>query len=887
MSDAETRTGLQIQRHFTTAGKDPFDEITWTKRDVVIRSVKDEVVFEQKDVEAPDFWSDTAVSVVASKYFRGKLGTPEREHSVRQLIKRVVLAIGWRSMTACHNAGPSYFPEAEDLATFKDELTYLLVHQYASFNSPVWFNVGVENKPQCSACFINSVEDTMDSILELCKIEGNLFKYGSGSGTNFSRLRGSEESLSSGGKASGPVSFMRGYDAFAGVIQSGGKTRRAAKMAILDIDHPDIELFIECKAKEEHKAQALIEAGYDGGIDGEAYSSVAFQNANNSVRVSDEFMQMVINNGIWRTMERKTRGYADSYEAQYLMRQIARAAYACGDPGIQFDDTINRWHTCKKAGRINASNPCSEFMFLDDSACNLASLNLMKFQDPQGEFDVTPFKHAIDAMITAQDILINNASYPTERIERHSRQYRPLGLGYTNLGALLMANGMPYDSDEGREHAAAITALMTGEAYLQSARLAEIRGPFEGYEDNKNCMEEVIDKHCYRVKNLGHNSHVSEATAAWYNARNLGRKHGFRNAQVTALAPTGTISFMMDCTTTGIEPELSLVKHKKLVGGGTIKQTNDIVETALRTIGVDAAHRSDILKHIEKTGTIEGTDLLRDKDLPVFDCALRSANGKRCIEPMGHVRMMAAVQPFISGAISKTVNVPNDTTPENIADVFMQAWKMGLKSIAVYRDGCKVSQPLTVEEETVQEKTTEKTEMPQRRRLPDERQSLTHKFSIGGQEGYVTVGLYEDGTPGEVFITMSKEGSTISGLMDSLATSISIALQYGVPLDILVNKFSHMRFEPSGWTGNKEIPMAKSITDYLFRWLGLRFLKKVGGEEEAVEWPRWETLLPVKTTGDDKRNQEDAPSCATCGSIMTRNGSCYKCDNCGSTSGCS
>lgn len=878
--------GLSLQRRFTQAGVDPFSQITWELRNAVITGEKGQVVFEQKDVEVPSFWSQLATNVVVSKYFRGTLGSEEREQSVRQLVGRVVDTIGtWAEKDR-------YFATRADVEAFRDELKFLLVQQYAAFNSPVWFNVGVETHPQCSACFINSVEDSMQSILELAKTEGMLFKYGSGAGTNLSPIRGSKELLAGGGQASGPVSFMKGYDAFAGVIKSGGKTRRAAKMVILDADHPDIEQFINCKASEEKKAWALIDAGYDGAVDGEAYGSVFFQNSNNSVRVTDEFMKAVESDSMWKTVNRSDGKVNKSVPARELMRQISEAAHVCGDPGLQFDTTINRWHTCKATDRIYASNPCSEYMFLNDSACNLASLNLLKFRDARGDFDAQAFKHAVDVVFTAQEVIVDNASYPTERIQKNSHAYRPLGLGYANLGALLMARGLPYDSDEGRAYAAAITALMTGEAFAQSARMASVKGPFEGYAPNAESMLGVMQLHSDAADALDGTlvppALLQAARSTWGEVLRLGTEHGFRNAQATVLAPTGTIGFMMDCDTTGIEPDISLIKYKKLVGGGVLKIVNTTVPEALDRLGYQNGKKAAILEYLETEETIEGAPHLAEAHLPVFDCAFKPRKGRRTIQPMGHVRMMAAVQPFLSGAISKTVNLPEEATPADIENVYMQAWKFGLKAVALYRDNCKRSQPLNTSLKK-QEKTTV-SNLPARRRLPDERQAVTHKFSIAGHEGYITVGLYEDATPGEVFITMSKEGSTISGLMDSLATSISLALQYGVPLRVLCDKFSHTRYEPSGFTGNSEIPIAKSITDYIFRWLALRFVK-AEGQGPAVAALSQKNAEPAAPREAQEKavytTQADAPSCAECGSIMVRNGACYKCINCGSTSGCS
>ncbi|MBN1962149.1 MAG: vitamin B12-dependent ribonucleotide reductase [Deltaproteobacteria bacterium] len=885
-----TREGLTITRRWTTAGLDPFDQIEWQLRSAVITGEGGRVVFEQHNVEVPANWSQLATNVVVSKYFRGSIGAPDRENSVKQLISRVV-----QTIAAWAEKG-NYFANGEGVKIFADELKYLLVNQNLSFNSPVWFNVGVETHPQCSACFINSVDDTMESILELAKTEGRLFKYGSGTGSNLSPIRGSKELLTGGGQASGPVSFMKGYDAFAGVIKSGGKTRRAAKMVILDADHPDIIDFINCKSKEEKKAWALIDAGYNGAVDGEAYASVFFQNSNNSVRVTDEFMKAVEQDGVWKTINRVDGSVAEHHEARKIMQQISEAVHLCGDPGLQFDTTINDWHTCKSTDRIYASNPCSEFMFLNDSACNLASLNLMKFRDANGELDVEGLRHAVDISITAQEVIVDEASYPTARIEKNSKTFRPLGLGYANLGALLMARGLPYDSDNGRAYAAATTALITGEGYAQSARLAEIKGTFETYAQNADSMIAVIEKHRAAADDIDDSlvppSLLQPAKVVWNDALELGKTFGYRNAQVTVLAPTGTIGFMMDCDTTGIEPDISLVKYKKLVGGGLLKMVNGTVPEALDRLGYQNGTKAAILEYLEKEETIEGAPLLKMQDLAVFDCAFKPLKGKRSIAPMGHVRMMAAVQPFISGAISKTVNMPNEATANEIADTYIQAWKLGLKSIAIYRDGCKRSQPLNTSLTTDKKETATKI-APARRRLPDERQAITHKFSIAGHEGYITVGLYEDGTPGEVFITMSKEGSTISGLMDSLATSISLALQYGVPLRVLADKFSHTRYEPSGFTGNREIPIAKSITDYIFRWLALKFVNDAM-QPAAPQDLSSMVLSAQKTLPGIELNekavfatQADAPSCSECGSIMIRSGACYKCQNCGSTSGCS
>src|SRR5437588_274478 len=798
------RNGLPWKRYFTRPGVAPFDEVQWETREASITNEKGEVVFEQHEVEIPTTWSQVATNVVVSKYFRGVLGTPERERSVKQLIGRVVRTIhGWANKQG-------YFSTPEAAEIFRDELTHLLVHQKAAFNSPVWFNAGIEQRPQLSACFINKIEDRMESILTLAKTEGMLFKYGSGTGSNLSPLRSSRELLAGGGTASGPVSFMKGFDAFAGVIKSGGKTRRAAKMVILNVDHPDIVEFINCKVEEERKAWTLIEGGYDSSFNGPAYSSIFFQNSNNSVRVKDDFMKAVEEDSDWHTFAITTGQIMDTYKARDLMRMMADAAWACGDPGLQYDTTVNNWHTSPNTDRINASNPCSEYMFLDDTSCNLASINLMKFLDERGEFDVEAYREACRLLITAQEILVDNASYPTEAITKNSRDFRPLGLGYANLGALLMASGLPYDSDAGRDVAAALTAVMTGEAYAQSARIAQKKGPFNGLAV-------------------------------------------YRETQV-----------------------------------------------------------SEILQYIDENDTIEGAPHLRPDDLAVFDCAFKPAKGSRTIHYIGHVKMMAAAQPFISGAISKTVIMPENATPEDIMEVYLEGWRMGLKAIAIYRDGSKRSQPLNTALDSTKgaaAAAARETAVPAeparavRRKLPDERRAITHKFDIQGHEGYITVGIYEDGTPGEIFLVMSKEGSTISGLMDAFATAISLALQYGVPLEVLVKKFAHTRFEPSGFTKNPEIPIAKSITDYIFRWLASKFLD--GTQQEAIGIVRREPVVEIEASAAASpapikpapvntspikisfQGQEDAPACSDCGSIMIRNGTCYKCLNCGSTSGCS
>jgi len=1068
-------SALRFPRYFSRPTASPYSEVQWERRIAAIADASGKTIFEQKDVEVPVDWSMTATNIVASKYLHGQLGTPERETGARQLIGRVAETIrDW-------GLAGGYFATPEDAAIFHDELAHLLVTQKAAFNSPVWFNVGCDRlepnsdaqnwhwnqhtcavefsvtgyrKPQCSACFINAVDDSLDSILTLAKTEGMLFKWGSGTGTNLSTIRGSSETLSGGGTASGPLSFMRGFDAFAGVIKSGGKTRRAAKMVILNVDHPDIVDFIECKAKEEAKAWALMREGYDGssGPDSEAYSSIFFQNANNSVRVTDDFMRAVEKDADFSTRTVKDGAPAKTYKARDIMAKIAEATWQCGDPGMQYDSTINRWHTSKNTARINASNPCSEYMFLDNSACNLASFNLLKFLTPAGTFDIPAYRAAIDIMITAMEILVDNSGYPTEAIARNSHDYRPLGLGYANLGALLMAFGLPYDSDAGRDFAATLTAIMCGEAYLQSARVAETCPPLAsatpltasvaheggacpGFYVNREPFLDVIRMHRAEVNKIGRSKNSDEpftvpqldaliaaSKDCWDQALAHGEKHGYRNSQVTVLAPTGTIGFMMDCDTTGIEPDLALVKYKKLVGGGMIKIVNNTVPTALFKLGYNNAQVDAIVSYIDATGTIEGAPGLKPEHLAVFDCSFKPAKGTRSIHYMGHVRMMAATQPFLSGAISKTVNLPHDCTLDDIAEAYLESWRLGLKAVAIYRDGSKGAQPLNVSDgakakeikqtspehsaadrvlaalssghkpadadlKTLEAKVAEKVEIASRQvlalntafnaalatpvvapagdldhqdgpprairhRLPDERASLTHKFNIAGHEGYITVGLYPNGQPGEIFIRMAKEGSTVSGLMDSFATAASLSLQHGVPLKVLCEKFAHSRFEPSGWTGNEHIGFAKSIMDYIFRWLQLRFLSGqqlslfaglapaasvstspalTSGEEESGTGsssplspeqhtptrgmgaasapqgglapepgylPAPGSRLPAGSIEDrglyhpseamrSMYDMGDAPSCHTCGAIMVRNGSCYRCMSCGSTSGCS
>lgn len=896
--------GLRIARYFTREGVHPFDEIAWELRPAIITNERGEVIFEQRDCEVPRDWSPLASNVVVSKYFRGHLGSPEREHSVKQLVGRVADRI--------HEWGVAggYFRTPGDGECFRAELCHLLVNQKMAFNSPVWFNLGVDGVPQqASACFINSVDDAMESIMGLAKTEAMLFKGGSGTGSNLSVLRSSREKLAGGGTASGPVSFMRGYDSFAGVIKSGGKTRRAAKMVILNADHPDIFDFVQCKANEEKKAWSLIDAGYDGGfhVPGGAYDSVFFQNANHSVRVTDEFMQSAVSGGQWQTRSVTTQEVVESFPARKLLREISGAAHVCGDPGMQYDSTINRWNPVKNSGHINASNPCSEYMFLDDTACNLASLNLMRFVGENGDFDVESMRRAVALTILAQEILVDFAAYPTPQIEKNSHRYRPLGLGYANLGALLMSQGLPYDSDEGRHLAASITSLMCGESYRMSAEIAAATGPFPRWRANRKPFMEVLGMHrdaALAVPSAGVPRPLWDAQrAVWDEALATAKQSGVKNAQVTVLAPTGTIAFMMDCDTTGVEPDIALVKYKKLVGGGVLKIVNNTVPMALRKLGYGAEEIAGIVAHIDERETIEGAPQLREEHIEVFDCAFRPAAGQRAIPWRGHIRMMGAVQPFLSGAISKTVNLPGDATPEDLEAAYIEGWKLGLKSLAVYRDGSKRTQPLNAgasEESGGKLIPLWEHRGIQRRKLPDDRNSVTHKFTIAGHEGYLIVGLYEDCSPGEIFLKMAKEGSTISGLMDTIAVLTSIALQYGVPLKALVDKFSHTRFEPSGVTNNPELRIAKSIPDYIFRYLGQRFPGEGDeGEGEGESGAMGSiSVLPARgavaggaADPEGERNtfvnQADAPACTECGSITVRNGACYKCPNCGATSGCS
>jgi ribonucleoside-diphosphate reductase alpha chain len=918
--------GLSIERRFSTAGIHPFDEIEWEIRDAVIGD-PESPAFEQRGVEFPKSWSQNATNIVAQKYFRGKLGSEQRESSVKQMIGRVAGTISdW-------GREGGYFASEEDADAFEMELTSILLNQKAAFNSPVWFNVGFEETPQCSACFILSVEDTMESILDWNTKEGMIFRGGSGSGINLSNIRGSVEHLSKGGLASGPVSFMRGADSWAGTIKSGGKTRRAAKMVVLDVDHPDVEDFIWCKAKEEEKAGALRDAGFDMSIDGDGFTSIQYQNANNSVRVTDDFMEAVEAGEDWNLTARKDGSTTKTLPARDLMNQIADAAWRCADPGVQYDTIINRWHTCPESGRINASNPCSEYMHVDDSACNLASINLMKFRREDGSFDVEDFEHTVDVVFLAQEIVVGYSSYPTEGIGANANAFRQLGLGYANLGALLMSDGLPYDSDAGRNVAAAITALMTGRAYRQSALIAAgATGPYDEYEKNREAHNGVMRMHrdaSYDVDPTGIKGELLPAAQrAWDEAVELGDEHGYRNAQATVLAPTGTISFLMDCDTTGIEPDFSLVKFKELVGGGQMTIVNKSVPLALRTLGYAEPQVEQINAHIAEQSTIVGAPGLKDEHLPVFDVAV----GERAITHTGHIDMMAATQPFISGAISKTVNLPQSATIEDIADAYTRGWKGGLKALAIYRDGSKTAQALRTD---AQEETGAEEAMPEpeRKRMPRERESITHKFQIAGHEGYITAGKYDDGTVGEIFLTdIGKEGSTMRGLLNAFATAISLGLQYGVPLEDFVRKFSYMRFEPEGITGNPEIPFAKSMPDYIMRWLASRFIddtdtleelgiltqevrakqeaetsqlglgistdtagpangggnghskgrnggsKPVAAAEALTETP---PVRPAKMAGGDL-----GPACDQCGGMMQRTGSCYTCSSCGNNTGC-
>ena len=935
-----TTAGFTLEPVFTATGAHGFDGVEFTLRDALIQSGSGKTVFEQKDCEVPTSWSQTATNIVASKYFHGALGTPEREHSVKQLITRVVDTITEAAISG------GYFATVESANAFQNDLKFLLVNQKVAFNSPVFFNVGcaalepentggnwhwnsetkeVEfgntgyNNPQCSACFINAVQDSMSSILDLAKTEGMLFKWGSGTGTNLSVLRGSTEKLSGGGTASGPLSFMKGFDAFAGAIKSGGKTRRAAKMVILDADHPDIEDFIAAKGKEELKAAALVREGYDGsGPDSEAYASIAYQNANNSVRVTDEFMEAAIAGRDWDLKTRKDGSTTKTIKAADLLRQVATETHLSGDPGMQFDTTINSWHTTKASGRINASNPCSEYMFLDDSACNLASFNLVKFLGDNGEFDSTGFTAAVRLLVIAMDVLVDMAGYPTEQITRNSHDFRPLGLGYANLGALLMNLGLPYDSADARSMAGAITALMGGAATLASAEIASkmsklvpaariendsTTGSFPGYAMNAVSMLEVVSKHLEASEALAQDATTDEsrslaavAKCLWHDALQSGTVNGFRNAQLTVLAPTGTIGFLMDCSTTGIEPMMGIVVYKKLVGGGYMNLINDEVLAGLTRLGYSGDEIAAIVAHVEAAETIEGAPGLRDADLAVFDGAFVPTKGVRSIRWEGHVDMMAAAQPFLSGAISKTVNLPTSATVEEIAEAYIKAWRSGLKAIAIYRDGSKSAQPISVTKETT--KSLDRVDVPvedpngppvaRRHRLNDDRQAVTHKFSFGGHEGYLTVGLYPNGKPGEIFIRMSKQGSTINGLMESFATQFSVSLQHGVPLEVLCGKMAHTRFEPSGWTGNERMGYAQSIMDYIGRWLQFRFLEGEQLPLFAPSTPVAETAVAGPKPVAAVSHSGNAPFCSTCGTECVVTGTCHMCPVCAtSVGGCS
>jgi ribonucleoside-diphosphate reductase alpha chain len=898
--------GLTFKRHFTTEGVHPFVEVEWQTRDAVIPNFKEGGnAFEQRDVEFPTSWSQNATNIVAQKYFRGPLGTPERESSVRQMVGRVVDTIsGW-------GVKDGYFQTDADARIFAEELTHLLVTQKAAFNSPVWFNVGVEEKPQCSACFILAVDDTMTSILNWYVEEGTIFKGGSGSGINLSNLRSSKERLHGGGTASGPVSFMRGADASAGTIKSGGKTRRAAKMVILNADHPDVRDFIWCKAVEERKARVLREAGFDMDLDGKDSHSTQYQNANNSVRVTDEFMKAYEDDRDWKLKAVKHEEALETVRARDLMREIAQAAWECADPGMQYDTIINDWHTCPASGRINASNPCSEYMHLDNSACNLASLNLLKFMDEEGTFDIPAYRHAVEVVFTAQEIIVGNSSYPTEKIERNAKAFRQLGLGYANLGALLMARGLPYDSDGGRAWAGALTALMTGHAYRQSAIIAEQTGPFAGFAPNRDAMLRVIRKHRAAADEIDAElvpeGLLQASKQAWDEALALGEEHGYRNAQATVLAPTGTIGLMMDCDTTGIEPDLALVKTKKLVGGGTMRIVNQTVPRALRRLGYEPDQVDAIVAYIGEHNNVFAAPYLRSEHYPVFDCSM----GEQTIHYMGHVKMMGAAQPFISGAISKTVNMPETVTVEEVEQLFIEGWKLGLKAVAIYRDNCKVAQPLSADKRKVAaEPVVELPGKPIRRRLPQNRPARTVSFAVGDAEGYITAGEYPGDGIGEIFLKVSKQGSTLSGVMDAFAIAVSLGLQYGVPLETYAQKFINMRFEPSGITNDPDIRFATSLLDYVFRRLALEYLppeKREGLGIQTID-ERKEYAQAQADEGSEKRDSAqpqlidiqqipvkepgearvlDAPLCYSCGAKMQPAGSCYVCTGCGSTSGCS
>ncbi len=913
-TEVPPRTTLRTGREpipvprLTPRGKSAFETVSWKSHDAIIKGADGRPIFEQKGIHAPASWSENAINIAASKYFRVIDG--RRESSVDGMIQRVCHWIAQKGLEL------GYLDTAPEADALEDSLSYLMVQQMAAFNSPVWFNVGVRHPPQCSACFIQSVTDDMESILGLATSEGRLFKGGSGTGSNLSALRGSRERLSGGGIASGPVSFMRAFDALAGVIKSGGTTRRAAKMVILNLDHPDIVDFIECKVREEDKAMALIREGYSSNFDGtdpdSAYASISYQNANHSVRVPDSFMDAVVKDGEWKTTNRTDHAVAGTFKARDLWRKLAYAAWRCGDPGVQFDDVTNDWHTSPNAGRINASNPCSEYLFLDDTACNLASINLMRFLDEDGQFDLVRFKDAVRTMILAMEILVGASSYPTPAITQNSHDFRPLGLGYANLGSLLMHYGLAYDSDAGRTLAAAVSAYLSAEGYHMSAEISRRVGPFPGFDKNRTAMLRVMGKHQKASDAIPLNDprlsgFVKDAQARWADTVKAGELWGYRNAQISVIAPTGTIGLLMGCDTLGLEPELSLVKTKNLVGGGTMRMVNRTVHDALASLGYPPAQVKAIAEHIEAKGTIEGAPGLKPEHLPVFDCALAPMGGRRTIAPMGHLLMLGAVQPFLSGGASKTINMPHEATVEDIERTYFEAWKLGIKSVALYRDGCKASQPY----ETGKGRTAGPAgpRGPARERLPDERKALTHHFQVGGHDGYVTVGLYPDGRPGEIFFRVTKEGSTVNGLMDSLGISMSMALQHGVPLKDLVRKLAHLRFEPAGATNNPKIRFAKSIPDYVARWLALEFLSEPERQAIGLETPNGDghgngttTVLPAApakaaTFGTKPLDAfapsdlggvtEDAPSCHVCGGIMVRSGTCYACTMCGATSGCS
>lgn len=875
----------------------------WIETDAEIVGSDGKAIFEQHGIKAPKSWSALAIRVVAQKYFRGVVGSESRENSIRDLIDRVVTTIcKW-------GKADGYFESDEEASGFRNDLIYLLLNQCASFNSPVWFNVGVEKNPQCSACFIQSVDDSMESILDLAKHEGMLFKYGSGTGSNFSKLRGKNEGLAGGGGASGPVSFMKGFDAFAGVIKSGGKTRRAAKIVILDADHPDIMEFIDSKIVEEGKARALINAGYEGGIDGEAYRSVFFQNANHSIRVADEFMNAVENDEMW-TLTARTNGSAlEKVSAREIFEKIVKNSHECGDPGLQFDTTINSWNPTPNAGRINGSNPCSEFMYVDDSACNLASLNLRKFQRGDGSLDTQSLINAVEVIFKAQEILIDRASYPTPEIEKNSKALRPIGIGFANLGAFLMSTGLAYDSNEGRSTAAFIAATIQGAAAKTSADISKRMGPFQGYSKNSEAYISIMERHQKAFSEINMSDvplkDAELVSELWADSIKLGTDYGFRNGQLSVVAPTGTIAFMMDCDTTGIEPDIALRKTKALVGGGSITYVNQSVTSALKLLGYSESEIGSIWNHVKDTGSVEGSKI-KNEHLPVFDCAFPTSKGGRSIHWRGHIRMMAVVQPFVSGAISKTVNFPSDATVDDVEAAYLTAWELGVKAIAIYRDGSKAFQPIETKEKSEKpsngngsskpigfepaEVITIPTGRERREKLSNTRQSVTHKIDVAGHEGYLTVGLYDDGRVGEIFVRMAKEGSTISGLMDAFATSISIALQYGVPLSAMVEKFSQTRFEPSGFSG--EMGYCTSILDYIFRWLDKNYpggRKVTVVDDDSKEANIIEGFMKSEISKETKRIMgfDSGPPCSACGSMMEPNGSCHRCANCGGTSGCS